>query len=31
LADEEVRSAYLGEGKYIDRRELWEGRIRVKK
>ncbi|MBW1972281.1 MAG: ABC transporter ATP-binding protein [Deltaproteobacteria bacterium] len=31
LADEEVRSAYLGEGKYIDRKELWEGRIRVKK
>ena len=31
LADEEVRSAYLGEGKYVDRKELWEGRIRVKK
>jgi len=31
LADDEIRSAYLGEGKYIDRKELWEGRIRVKK
>jgi len=31
LADEEVRSAYLGEGKYVDRKELWEGRIKVKR
>lgn len=31
LADEEIRSAYLGEGKYVDRKELWEGRIRVKR
>lgn len=31
LADDEIRSAYLGEGKYVDRKELWEGRIRVKK
>ena len=31
LKDEEVRSAYLGEGKYVDRKELWEGRIRVKR
>lgn len=31
LSDDEVRAAYLGEGKYVDRKELWEGRIRVKK
>ena len=31
LGDEEIRNAYLGEGKYVDRKELWEGRIRVKK
>ncbi len=31
LNDEEVKNAYLGQGKYINRRELWEGRIRVKK
>jgi branched-chain amino acid transport system ATP-binding protein len=31
LADDEIKSAYLGEGKYVDRKELWEGRIRVKK
>jgi branched-chain amino acid transport system ATP-binding protein len=31
LADEEIRSAYLGEGKYVDKKELWSGKIRVKK
>lgn len=31
LADEEIRNAYLGEGKYVNRKELWEGRIKVKK
>ena len=31
LADEEIRNAYLGEGKYVDKKELWSGKIRVKK
>lgn len=31
LGDDEIRAAYLGEGKYVDRKELWEGRIRVKR
>ena len=31
LEDEEIRTSYLGEGKYIDRKELWRGRASIKK
>ena len=31
LSDDEIRGAYLGEGKYVDKKELWAGKIRVKK
>ncbi len=29
--DEEVREAYLGDGRYIDRKNLWKGRASLKK
>lgn len=29
--DEEVREAYLGDGRYIDRKNLWKGRAALKK
>ena len=29
--DEEVREAYLGDGRYIDRKNLWKGRATLKK
>jgi len=31
LNDAEVKGAYLGEGKYIDKKQIWEGKIRIKK
>jgi branched-chain amino acid transport system ATP-binding protein len=31
LKDEEIRESYLGEGKYTDRRKLWEGKATVRR
>ena len=31
LKDEEVRESYLGEGKYTDRKKLWEGKATVRR
>ena len=30
-ADKEVREAYLGDGRYIDRKDLWKGKASLKK
>ena len=30
-ADEEVREAYLGDGRYINRKDLWKGKASLKK
>ena len=29
--DDEVREAYLGDGRYIDRKDLWKGKASLKK
>ena len=29
--DKEVREAYLGDGRYIDRKDLWKGKASLKK
>ena len=29
--DDEVREAYLGDGRYIDRKNLWKGKASLKK
>ena len=31
LRDEDIRTSYLGEGKYVDRKELWRGRASTKR
>ncbi|MCJ7509064.1 MAG: ABC transporter ATP-binding protein, partial [candidate division Zixibacteria bacterium] len=31
LHDEDIRESYLGEGKYIDRKRLWEGRPTIRR
>ena len=31
LRDEEIREAYLGEGKYTDRKKLWEGKASIRR
>ena len=31
LEDEEIRTSYLGEGKYVDRKELWKGKASTRK
>lgn len=31
LKDEEIRESYLGEGKYTDRKKLWEGKATIRR
>ena len=31
LRDEEIRESYLGEGKYTDRKKLWEGKASIRR
>jgi hypothetical protein len=31
LENEEVQESYLGEGKYTDRKKLWEGKATIRR